>query len=221
MSTMPSNLRDATNRRNARSRDLHARLASPFGEDWYGRYAEDFTRLIGKPVFLVGQTVVVLIWLAFNLVAAGLRWDPYPFILLNLVFSLEAAYAAPLILLAQTRQADRDKEALVEDARHRDALAQESLERQELAAAQAEQLRTLLESNAVQTDQLRTLLESNAAQTDQLRALLESNTALTEETRRLAGQLELLAREIYVQVRAENPGSSPQGGSPAARGASG
>lgn len=177
---------------------------SPFGEDWYGRYAEAFAGLVARPAFLFGQTIVTLVWIALNLVGSRLSWDPYPFILLNLVFSLEAAYAAPLILLAQTRQEDRDRVAALADAQHRDALLQESLERQKLAATQAEQLRALLESNGAQTEQLRALFESNSAQTEQLRALLESNTSLTEGTRRVAEQLEQLTREIVLQVRASS-----------------
>lgn len=80
-----------------------------FGADTFGRRAERFARFFGTPKFLIGQTVLVASWIAINAAAAFLRWDPYPFILLNLMFSLQAAYAAPLILLAQTRQADRDK----------------------------------------------------------------------------------------------------------------
>jgi uncharacterized membrane protein len=79
--------------------------------DAFGRAAERFARLFGTPRFIAAQTVVVALWIAFNAVAAASRWDPYPFILLNLVFSTQAAYAAPLILLAATRQADRDKHA--------------------------------------------------------------------------------------------------------------
>jgi uncharacterized membrane protein len=75
----------------------------------FGRFSEAIARTLGTARFLVAQTVVVALWIAFNGVAAGLRWDPYPFILLNLVFSTQAAYAAPLILLAQNRQADRDR----------------------------------------------------------------------------------------------------------------
>jgi uncharacterized membrane protein len=187
------------------SHDLHADTRhahfSPFADGWYGRQAEAFTRLIGKPAFLGAQTAVVAAWIAANFVAVGLRWDPYPFILLNLVFSLEAAYAAPLILLAQTRQADRDKTQAIADAEHRDAMAIESIERQKLAAAQTEQIRILLQSNSEQTEQLRVVLESNTAQTKQLRELLQSNTALTEEARRLAEQVEVLAQEIYSRVR--------------------
>src|SRR5205807_9873426 len=61
------------------------------------------------------QTVVVAVWIALNLVAWSGQWDPYPFILLNLAFSTQAAYAAPLILLAQNRQDDRDRVSLDED----------------------------------------------------------------------------------------------------------
>ncbi|HEX8859877.1 MAG TPA: DUF1003 domain-containing protein, partial [Actinomycetes bacterium] len=81
-----------------------------FGQDAFGRRAEQVARFFGTPQYIVGQTIVVLAWIAINSVALTYRWDPYPFILLNLAFSTQAAYAAPLILLAQTRQADRDKD---------------------------------------------------------------------------------------------------------------
>ena len=84
-------------------------LHGPFGNDTFGRLAERFARFFGTPQFIIGQTVLVAAWIAVNAIAFSLRWDPYPFILLNLAFSTQAAYAAPLILLAQTRQADRDK----------------------------------------------------------------------------------------------------------------
>jgi uncharacterized membrane protein len=84
-------------------------LHSPFGNDTFGQIAERFARFFGTPQFIIGQTAIVIAWIAVNAVALSLRWDPYPFILLNLAFSTQAAYAAPLILLAQTRQADRDK----------------------------------------------------------------------------------------------------------------
>jgi uncharacterized membrane protein len=87
-------------------------VPTAFGEDAFGRRAEAAARFFGTPKYIAGQTVLVIAWIAVNAVAVGLRWDPYPFILLNLAFSTQAAYAAPLILLAQTRQADRDKEAL-------------------------------------------------------------------------------------------------------------
>lgn len=80
-----------------------------FGNDRFGVLAERFARFFGTPRFIIGQTVLVAAWIAANSVAFSFRWDPYPFILLNLAFSTQAAYAAPLILLAATRQAERDK----------------------------------------------------------------------------------------------------------------
>jgi uncharacterized membrane protein len=61
------------------------------------------------PTFIIVQTMIVVLWIGLNLLALVHRWDPYPFILLNLVFSTQAAYAAPLILLSQNRQADTDR----------------------------------------------------------------------------------------------------------------
>ena len=86
----------------------HAHLESVFGGDWFALKAEAFARFFGTPTFLIAQTIVVGVWIWINL-AGWTKFDLYPFILLNLAFSLQAAYAAPLILLAQTRQADRDK----------------------------------------------------------------------------------------------------------------
>src|SRR5690242_18251527 len=91
-----------------------------FGNDRFGVLAERFARAFGTPQFIVGQTIVVALWIAANAVAIELRWDPYPFILLNLAFSTQAAYAAPLILLAQTRQAERDKRRDAAAQAHRD-----------------------------------------------------------------------------------------------------
>ncbi len=96
----------------------HEDLSQPsrrglFGATWnpdaFGQFAEAIARTLGTGRFLVVQTVVVAGWIALNVFAVGLRWDPYPFILLNLAFSTQAAYAAPLILLAQNRQDDRDR----------------------------------------------------------------------------------------------------------------
>jgi uncharacterized membrane protein len=81
----------------------------------FGRFSEGIARYIGTARFLVFQTVVVITWIAINAAVNGLRFDPYPFILLTLALSLQAAYAAPLILLAQNRQADRDREETERD----------------------------------------------------------------------------------------------------------
>jgi uncharacterized membrane protein len=82
-----------------------------------GRFSESIARFLGTGRYLAIQTIVVIVWIALNLFAVGLRWDPYPFILLNLAFSTQAAYAAPLILLAQNRQENRDRVSLDEDRR--------------------------------------------------------------------------------------------------------
>jgi uncharacterized membrane protein len=83
--------------------------------DSFAKLSERIARFLGTGRFLAIQTVIVVIWIALNLFALSLQWDPYPFILLNLAFSTQAAYAAPLILLAQNRQDDRDRVALDED----------------------------------------------------------------------------------------------------------
>ncbi|GAB3350092.1 DUF1003 domain-containing protein [Modestobacter lapidis] len=83
--------------------------------DAVGRFAEGIARFLGTGRFLAVQTLIVIIWIVLNVAAVNLRWDPYPFILLNLAFSTQAAYAAPLILLAQNRQADRDRVQSEED----------------------------------------------------------------------------------------------------------
>ena len=81
----------------------------------FGRFSERLARVLGTGKFLFWQTLLVVIWITLNLFAVNYRWDPYPFILLNLAFSTQAAYAAPLILLAQNRQDDRDRISLEED----------------------------------------------------------------------------------------------------------
>lgn len=95
------------------------RLRLPrLGPDTFGRWAEAFARFMGTARFLVYLTVVILLWIGWNTMAPpSLRWDPYTFTLLTLVLSIQASYAAPLILLAQNRQADRDRLALEEDRR--------------------------------------------------------------------------------------------------------
>jgi uncharacterized membrane protein len=128
----------------------HEHLHSPFGTDRFGRIAERFARFFGTPQFIIGQTILVAFWIALNAIAISLRWDPYPFILLNLAFSTQAAYAAPLILLAQTRQADRDKASAEHDAKMAEK-AREHVERQ------AAGLRKLLQANTELTERIEQL----------------------------------------------------------------
>ena len=143
-------------------------LAPTFGSDRFALQAEAFARFFGTPTFLGAQTLIVVIWVCLNLFGVT-HFDIYPFILLNLAFSLQAAYAAPLILLAQTRQAARDKAQSDADARHREALAVANSERQ-AAAAQT---------------------------TEQIMALLEQNTRLTEMTKQLTERIESLTTEMH------------------------
>ena len=122
-------------------------------------------RFFGTPQYIAGQTFVVIVWIALNAIGLAFRWDPYPFILLNLAFSLQAAYAAPLILLAATRQAQRDKIAVaVADQRH------EEVETRDEAAVS--ELRKLLENNTALTQADKELTEQVAALTREIHAKL-------------------------------------------------
>ncbi len=145
----------------------HAHLASVFGGGWFGTKAEAFARFFGTPTFLIAQSAVVAVWIGIN-VAGVAHFDLYPFILLNLAFSLQAAYAAPLILLAQTRQADRDNAHADADARHREELAQSGIELQRAAAAEAEQIKQLLEQNTRLTETIAELSRRIADLTTQI-----------------------------------------------------
>ena len=95
---------------------LGALRPSPDG-DAFGRFSEEVARFFGTARFLVAQTILVAFWILLNTLALfnAIRWDKYPFILLNLMFSTQAAYAAPLILLAQNRQAERERASVEED----------------------------------------------------------------------------------------------------------
>lgn len=138
-----------------------------FGEDAFGRRAEAAARFFGTPQYILGQTIIVACWIAFNTAALGglVSFDPKPYILLNLVFSTQAAYAAPLILLAQTRQADRDKAAEDKaDARH-DRFAQ-------AARLETDRLLELLQSNTQLTTQDKELTEHVAELTREIHALI-------------------------------------------------
>ena len=143
-----------------------------FGSDAFGKRAETAARFFGTPQYIIGQTLIVIAWIIVNAIAIGLRWDPYPFILLNLAFSTQAAYAAPLILLAQTRQADRDKLAVERDEKHRDQVANMNVRRQQEAEKLAEELKQLL----------------------------EANTKVTREDKQLTEKVEALTREIHARL---------------------
>jgi len=103
----------------ARRDDLETPRGTPGGPsydpDAFARFAERLARFLGTGRYLAGQTIIVILWIGLNAAAWSLRWDKYPFILLNLAFSTQAAYAAPLILLAQNRQTDRDRAEIERD----------------------------------------------------------------------------------------------------------
>jgi uncharacterized membrane protein len=141
-----------------------------FGDDTFGRFAERAARFFGTPRYIVGQTIVVALWIVLNSVALIHHWDPNPFIMLNLIFSTQAAYAAPLILLAQTRQADRDKiVAEKTDKRHT------QIERG--VKTETDKLLALLESNTTLTQQDKELTEQVATLTREIHALLTKQAA--------------------------------------------
>ena len=150
----------------------HRHLGSTFGDDDFGRMAERMARFFGTPKYIAAQTCVVILWVIFNGYSILVHFDKYPFIFLNLAFSTQAAYAAPLILLAQTRQAERDKVLAEADAQHREALADASMKREKLAVKEAEQMHKLL----------------------------EQNTALTQETKKLAERIDSLTAQLHATV---------------------
>lgn len=88
---------------------------SLYDADAFGRFSEALARFLGTGKYLFGQTLLVIGWIILNVIAGIHHWDPYPFILLNLAFSTQAAYAAPLILLAQNRQDERDRANIERD----------------------------------------------------------------------------------------------------------
>jgi len=157
----------------------HQHLDTTFGDDTFALKAEAFARFFGTPKFLGAQTALVLLWIGANL-SGVVKFDVYPFILLNLAFSLQSAYAAPLILLAQTRQAARDKAQNDADAAHREDLARASIEQQQIAV-------------------------DNSAR---LLQLLEQNTALTETTRQLSARIEQLTVEMHGRFMSSSTSSA-------------
>src|SRR5258705_9470477 len=146
----PTSKSTASERHAYRFHAPHLHLQSVFGDDWFALKAESFARFFGTPSFLITQTVIVAVWILVNVLGIT-SFDIYPFILLNLAFSTQAAYAAPLILLAQTRQADRERVHAVADAQHREDLHRASEERQTLAAEQTAVLVEMVRQNTALT----------------------------------------------------------------------
>jgi uncharacterized membrane protein len=175
-------------RKNDLSKPKGSGGGSGYDSDAFARWAESVARFLGTGRYLAVQTIVVIIWVALNAADWVLRWDKYPFILLNLVFSTQAAYAAPLILLAQNRQADRDKEEVERD---RETNAR-SLAETEFLARELAEVRIILEQKADRED------------------LIEPLEQLTQAIERLHGAT-LVGDDIHdgdvVEDHGEYPGS--------------
>jgi uncharacterized membrane protein len=133
-----------------------SRLSAPrLDSEAVGNFTEAIARFFGTGTYLGLQTIVVAVWIALNVAAVGLQWDPYPFILLNLAFSTQAAYAAPLILLAQNRQENRDRVTLEQDRRR----AEETKADTEYLARELAALRLAIGDVAKTREHLRRELE--------------------------------------------------------------
>ncbi|MGA2924833.1 MAG: DUF1003 domain-containing protein [Solirubrobacteraceae bacterium] len=171
-----------------RTDDLARPSGTPGGPsydpDAFARMAERMARFLGTGRYLAFQTILVFVWIVLNVTAASLRWDPYPFILLNLAFSTQAAYAAPMILLAQNRQADRER---TETERDRDVNAR-SLAEAEFLAREIAGVRLTLERKANNDD------------------VTEALDRLTRALERLHG--EQLGREPAAGAKLSDPSST-------------
>jgi uncharacterized membrane protein len=146
-------------------REHQENAAHPFGGGSYGRFAEGVARSLGTPQFLIGQTSILIIWICLNgfILRGSAVWDVYPFILLNLMLSFQAAYAAPLILVASNREAERDALRADADAKHREEVARK-------AHDLLEKLVALLDQNTEITTQIHTLAEDMSKLTEEVHA---------------------------------------------------
>jgi uncharacterized membrane protein len=152
--------------------DLHG----AFGNDAFGRMAEAAARFFGTPQYIVAQTIAVALWVLLNSTQLhlGFAWDVYPFIALNLLFSLQAAYAAPLILLAQTRQAERDKD-------HAERIDKAHSRLEHAAKKETDKLLELLTANTEVLRQDKEMTDQVAALAKQIHALLAARDADGEQ----------------------------------------
>jgi uncharacterized membrane protein len=160
---------------------------SAMSHDGFGRFAERAVRALGMPWFLAGQTIVITAWVVINAIRGLPHFDPYPFIFLNLVFSALAAYAAPFILLSETRQANRDREQAETDTRHH-----EKLETRE---------RALIEQNNAQTDQISRLLQETGRQANHIANLVEQTQLLLQRESEQTAMIASLSSETVEVMR--------------------
>lgn len=158
-----------------RSEDLgrprnQPKIGVQYNRSAFGQFAENIARLMGTARFLIIQSVLVLIWVAINIAFISFRWDKYPFILLNLMFSIQAAYAAPLILLAHNRQESRDREQAQIDRN----VATRTQNDAEFLAREIASVQLAL-SNVVTTDDLREQIDRLTAQIEKFNTRRENN----------------------------------------------
>ena len=147
----------------------HAHLHGAFGEDRFGSIAERIALFFGTPTYIIVQTCIVIVWVTMNAVGIIFTWDVYPFVFLNLAFSLQAAYAAPLTLLAQTRSAEREKHAEQAAALHREEVANQNIK----------------------------LINENTALTGETHDLTSQVKKLTEEIKALTERVEVSIRSSH------------------------
>lgn len=142
------------------------KIGVQYNRSAFGQFAENVARLMGTARFLLIQSVLVLIWVAINVSFIAFQWDKYPFILLNLMFSIQAAYAAPLILLAHNRQESRDREQAQVDRN----VATRTQNDAEFLAREIASVQLAL-SNVVTADELREQLGHLSAQIEKLKTV--------------------------------------------------
>ncbi|GAA1768815.1 DUF1003 domain-containing protein [Nostocoides vanveenii] len=189
-------------------------------EEFFGAFAEKFARFMGTSYFLIGMSIFVVVWVGWNLAFTTKPWqfDKYPFIFLTLMLSLQASYAAPLILLAQNRQADRDRVALEQDrARDERNLADTEFLTREVAA-----LRIALRDSATRDfvrSELRMLLEELEGREDSVKKRAERK-AKRKERAKAKAKAKARAERLRAQTAALQSdaarGAGPHGQAPGA-----
>ena len=179
---MPEQLDQPLSRSRSRwMRWFHPARASR--SDGFGRFAEATARFMGSPKFVLYMTVFVVAWIAANILLVRINagaWDPYPFILLNLAFSTQASYSAPLILLAQNRQDDRDRVTAEQDRQR----AQRNLEDTEFLTREIASLRLAMNDVATRDfvrSELRDMLSEILAEERRTREEIASEMEPAEE----------------------------------------
>ena len=155
--------------------------------DGFGRFAEATARFMGSPQFVLYMSVFVIAWIVANLVLAKVQraWDPYPFILLNLAFSTQASYSAPLIMLAQNRQDDRDRVTAEQDRQR----AQRNLEDTEFLTREIAALRLAMNDVATRDfvrselrDMLSEILAEERLTREEITEIAEFQEGVDDET---------------------------------------